>query len=794
MNPHALAVLEFARVLDDVAGRASSEAGAAAVRALAPRTDRPWLEREQARVAAVRALVEGPGGFGVEAVPALVPALARLRVDGVSWTPAELLGGATLIRSARAMRAALTDPARPAAARALLADLADRLPDLGAVADAIGRVIADDGTVRDDASPALRRLRRALRDAETELVTLLEQVLRTIDPQHRVADGSITVRNGRYVVPVRRGGQAQLGGFVHDASQSGQTLFVEPPAAIAFANRVREVEAAEREEVERLVLECTDRLRPHHPALVAALDALIELDTLTARARYARDVGASPVTFVAPGTGVTVRDGRHPLLLAQGVAVVPFDLVLEPGERTLLVSGPNTGGKTVLLKALGLFAAVAQSGVPVPVGAESRLPAYDDVFADVGDEQSLQASLSTFSAHLRHQGEILRAATAASLVLIDELGSGTDPLDGAALGGAILEALTQRGTTTVATTHLGALKDLALQVPGVVNASLQFDAEALAPTYRLLKGVPGRSYGIAIARRLALPEAVVARAEARIPEAERQVSELLAELEQKEAALADRTAALAAAEAQASARARRVLERETHVRAREREIERRARQEARRFLLDARAEVDRAVQAMRAADGAARDEAARAARQRIEEAVARQGDQLDRLDREERKRQRVATAGGPVAVGDTVEVATAAGALGRVLELREDDAVVLVGAVRMTVPRDTVARSTRALPRPDQVVPVRGDHPELDAKPEVDLRGLRVDELEEKLLGALDAAVQADLKVFRVIHGKGTGALRERVSELLTKDTRVRGFRLGAWNEGGAGVTVAELA
>jgi DNA mismatch repair protein MutS2 len=320
---------------------------------------------------------------------------------------------------------------------------------------------------------------------------------------------------------------------------------------------------------------------------------------------------------------------------------------MAPGEHTLLVSGPNTGGKTVLLKALALVSLLAQSGVPAPVGDGSRVAVYHDVFADVGDEQSIQASLSTFSAHLKNLTEIVGAADHRSLVLVDELGSGTDPVEGAALGGAILEELTRRGTTTVATTHLGALKELATEVRGVVNASLQFDSAALAPTYRLLKGVPGRSYGIAIARRLSMPDAIVERATERIPKGERDVDALLADLEARETALSDREKLADELVESGRARTQRLAEREKAVRERERHAERQARQEARRYLLDARKEIDRTLKELKqvAADAAGvtpqvLDERARDARRRTEELAAGQQGHLERLDREEQNAAR----------------------------------------------------------------------------------------------------------------------------------------------------------
>ena len=822
MNAHALGILEFPRLLAHVAGRAASSPGAAAIRALRPTRDRDWIEAEHARVHAMLALVQSEQGWSGEPIPDLGEPLRRLRIEGLTWTALELLQGAMLLRSSRRVREALRDPRRSPMPLAYLVLYAERLIDLRAQEEAIGRAIADDGTVRDDASPALRRVRRELRQAEGELVRLLEREMGRLEAHHQVSDLSVTMRNGRWVMPMRREARGYVGGIVHDSSGTGATIFVEPPAAIEFGNRLRELELEEQREVERVLRALTDGIRPYHDALIGAYEALVALDALYARARYALEAHCAPVRFGIPAEGVRITDGRHPLLLASGTPVVAFDLTLTPEERTLLVSGPNTGGKTVLLKAVGLMSAMAQAGVPVPVGAESQLAVFDDMFADVGDEQSIEASLSTFSAHLKNLGEILQSATAESLVLIDELGSGTDPAEGAALGGAILETLTQRGTLTLATTHLGQLKLLATDVAGVVNASLQFDAVQLAPTYRLLKGVPGRSYGISIARRLRLPEAVLQRAEERLPHGERDVSVLLTDLEAREALLAEQEQRMEREQEKLRARLATVSDRELKVRERERESERHARQEARRFLLEARGQLEQAIAEVRAQGerlrqesvAASLDDTARAARRAIEEAAAAQGHAAEAVEargardraRSEAKRSGAAVVHearatpspgkvdrSPLAVGDHVRVATLDGKVGRIEVLRGREARVVVGSLTVTVPVSTLER-TAAAPTPVVKFTMTGDLPEVEPVREVDVRGLRVDEVDDQVLQALDAAVRNDLRELRIIHGKGTGALRTRVGEMLKKDTRVTGFRLGAWNEGGAGVTVAELA
>lgn len=795
MNSHALAVLEFPRVLALVADRASSELGAARLRELAPSADLALLEQEHARVAAMRAMVGGEAGWRPEAIPAIGPALDRLRIAGAPWSGAEALGGLTLLRSSRRTRAALTDERRKGVATAVLAPFVPRLIDDRSAEALVERAIADDGSVRDDASPTLRRLRRELRGAQGELIKLLERVMASLAEHHGVSDMSVTVRNGRYVIPIRREGRGEIGGIVHDTSATGATLFIEPPAAVEFGNRIRELEAEEGREVHRILLELTESLRPLRETMLEAFEAMIVLDTLYARARFADEFACHPATLCSPREGFSVRDARHPLLLAQGIPVIPFDLTMLPDERTLLVSGPNTGGKTVLLKAVGLLSAMVQAGIPAPVGAESRVAVFDDAFADVGDEQSIQASLSTFSAHVKNLSEILRFATDRSIVLTDELGSGTDPLEGAALGGAILEELTRRGTFTIATTHLGALKELATEVPGIVNASLQFDAAELAPTYRLIKGIPGRSYGIGIARRLGLPGAVLARAEERLPAGERDVERLLADLERREADLSAREREAREMADESRERTARVLGREKAVRDRERELERQSREEARRYVLEARAEIERTIKGLKQAGAAELDDAARAARQGAERLIAEQRRAVAEIDaRGAAARKPEGADGRAIATGDLVAVASLGGKVGRVIDIRDDEGIVAVGVMKLTVPLTGLTRTRQAAEPVERAVTLVGDLPEVYAPSEIDLRGMRVEEMESALMSALDNAIRADLKSVRIIHGKGTGALRERVTELLRKESRVKNFRLGLWNEGGAGVTVAELS
>jgi DNA mismatch repair protein MutS2 len=803
-DTRALGALEFSGVLHLVAGFAGTPVGAAHVRALVPRrvqgaefrvqglsarvSGREFILGEHARVAAMRRILATDEGWPSPPIPELSDALTQLAVPGSIWSGRQLRDLVTLLTGSRAIVAALSRCAARGVDVQALVSLRNALGNDAKLEGALDKVVDDEGLVRDGASPELKRIRRRLRGAEGELVKLLERLMSKIEPHHRVDDASVTMRNGRWVIPVRREGRGSIGGIVHDSSASGATVFVEPPAAVEAANGIRELATAELAEVQRVLADTTEAIRPKSRELASCLDAMIELDSLAARGRFADHYRCAPATLGSPAEGLKVVIGRHPLLLAKEPAkVVPFDLFLAPAERTLLVSGPNTGGKTVLLKAIALLSLMVQAGIPATVGPESVLPLYDRVFADIGDEQSIEASLSTFSGHVKNLVEIAEAATADSLVLADELGSGTDPTEGAALGAAILETLTRRGTTSVATTHLGALKELAHEVPGVVNASLQFDEAALAPTYRLLKGIPGRSYGLSIARRLRMPGAILENAEARVPDSERSAAALIEDLEKRQRALEEREKRHAEREESYAARNDRMAERERKVRTRERELEREGREAGKQYVLEARKEIEKVIAALRkSADDQAVAEARSVAERLLSESrqALRATTESDLADLPDQSDPIQA-----VVVGDFVEV-QGFGTTAKVLEIKGAELVVAMGSLKTTVTAKSARKVSRKHAEP---VATLLDQPDIHAKHEIDLRGHRVHEVDQILQQALDDAVRADLPVLRVIHGKATGALRERVGELLRSDPRVRSFRLGAWNEGGAGVTVVEL-
>ena len=752
--PSVLEILEFPAARELVAEHAAGPLGAARVRSRTPSTDVHQIRSALAQAAELAALLLTDDSIRAEPVPDLTDALALLAVPGSVLEGAALFDAAAALAAARRVAAELKRLA-PQAPRT--AALARPLPPKE-LEPRLRASVGEDGEVLDGASKELARARKAVRAGRERLMARLEGILAGLDAHDRAPDATATVRGGRYVIPVKSTARARVGGIVHDESATGSTVFLEPPEAIELGNELRSAEAAERHEVLRVLRELTEVLRPHREPIAAAWDMCVAFDDLCARARYAVHAnGFAPA--VGEGT-LCIRQGRHPLLMggmrdaaSPESPVVPFDLELAPDEFTVLVSGPNTGGKSVLIKAVGLLSLMAQSGIIPPVGSGSRLPVFDGVFADIGDRQSIAASLSTFSAHVAALKDLLDHAGPGSLVLLDEIGSGTDPAEGAALAGAVLRALTRRRAVTLATTHLGALKQLAAQTVGIVNASLQFDAETLTPTYRLLKGVPGRSYGLAIARRLGVDPAVTAEAERAVPDVERRLDALLADVERRSqelealrAALAETERALAEDRARLEARGAAVEERERAVTDRQRALDREAREQARAYLLEARKTVEAALGRARAAV----DEAtAREARKMVEEAIEKTGEGgrgkgEGWMSLEDLRRQRSGSPSSPSV--------------------------------------------------PDRARPSHPAVSETAVSSEVSLRGMRADEAEAVLQRALDDAVLADLPYLRIIHGKGTGALRDLVHRVLAADSRVARFAFAPANQGGHGVTVADLA
>lgn len=668
-----------------------------------------------------------------------------------------------------------------------LAASAEALPRLDDVRERLRHALDDDGSLTDRASARLGQLRRELRDRRRRLVADLERLLQS-EGDRVFADRFVTVRHGRYVLPLRAEARGRLRGIVHDRSQSGQTLFVEPETIVEANNDLVALERDEHDETVRILAELTAAVRARRDQLGAVVDTLAMLDAVFARAHLADRMDAARPIVDRAGR-VDLRAARHPLLLAQqwrdrSRDVVPVDLELTPDRPLLLITGPNAGGKTIALKTLALSCLMAQAGCHVPAAEGSRLPVFERLFAVIGDDQSVAENLSTFSAFIKQIREVLAEADERSLVLLDELGAGTDPDEGAALARAILESLAERRALVVATTHLEPLRAFAATQTRARNASVEFDAATLAPAFRLVYDRPGRSWALAIAARLGVPSELIVRAERHRGADARRLGELLAQLDARNRSEAERVRELERREAETAARL-----------AAARESERRATEYARSVLERAKAEAATLLTEIRRAVSAEWDRLKRAersrpalqeARRRLQDAAARVAASVPEAPASHR----------PLAPGAAV-VAAHLGLRGQLLEIHGETATVRAGSVTVRVP--VVALSASDAPVRASTPGVRTSRPIDDAPdgriigPELMLLGKTTDEARDLVEQYLDDAFMAGLPSVRLVHGKGTGALRNAVRTLLSNHPLVESYRDGEPSEGGAGATVAAL-
>jgi DNA mismatch repair protein MutS2 len=697
--------------------------------------------------------------------------------------------------------------ARAVEIRRLLSACGARFPRLAAKARAIAEfspVVADlagkitpEGEVVDEASPALARLRRDIDRQRSLVQESLERFLRRHREEGVLREEFVTIRNERFVIPVVAGQQHRLEGVVHGSSGSGHTFFLEPLETIELNNELVRLVEEEQREVHRLLREMTERLRAYAAAIQATVEVLGALDLLFATARFAVDFDCTVARFSPPETPrLRLCQARHPLLedvlRRRGGRVVPLTLTLEGPCRTLLISGPNTGGKTVALKTVGLLALMAQSGLPVPC-AEAELPLFDQVLADIGDAQSIQESLSTFSAHVTRVRQMLEALGPDSLVLLDELGRATDPEEGGALGAVILERCRAKGAFTLASTHLVALKIYGATTPGVLNASMGFDAATLEPTYQLSVGAPGRSAGLDIARRLGLPQELIEEARERLGARERDLSRLLDELDRRlgelgrlQQELEREKRALAAQQKSLADEWRRRETRKLE------ELERRCEVALERFEVQARDAIERLLRD-------AEPKRAAAAMRRVAAAKRQLGAEIEvtlRKAREEVTGTVPATPAAHLREGASVRLRSWPGPA-RVRRLLPHEQVeVEAGAVRLRVPLSDIV----------EVLPEQGPphlsagisfHPapgrENWAKAEIRVIGEHAEEARALVEKFLDDAALAGLRRVRIVHGHGMGVLRGTIASLLTENPHVARFYHADPVEGGAGVTIVEL-
>ena len=795
MNEKAIEVLEFPQVRERLAHYTAFSASRERALALAPQVARPVVQSALQETSEARQVLASQPTFGVRGA-ADVRGIAQEAQRGQSLDPTQLLAVLGTLQSAQRLQRALSHARETAP---LLARRAATIEPCPAVQQAIQESIAENGDILDSASPALGRVRAQVRIAHSRLVDACNRVV--VGPLSALLQEPIvTMRGGRYVVPVKQEHRNTFRGIIHDQSASGATVFMEPLGLVDQNNQWRHLQIAEQQEIECILAELADLVGQHHDQIVAAVETLAGIDLAIAKAHYANALRA-----VCPTLATTHRlnliEARHPLLTGE---VVPISVALGgTGPQraadecsVLVITGPNTGGKTVALKTIGLLCIMAQAGLHLPAAEGSTVPVWEDLFADIGDEQSIAQSLSTFSSHMTTIVRVLRSATARCLVLLDEIGVGTDPQEGSALARAVLSDLAARQICTVATTHYSELKAYAATTPGVQNASVEFDTESLAPMYRLHIGLPGQSYALAIAERLGLTGHVLAAARRLVSPNAAQLEELLATIQAERRAASEDQAAAAGEREQMAQDQAELEQRLARIEDERERVLAAGRDEAQGILDDARRLLRRA---RAAAPGGSAPEAS---------AVARQIAASRRNLRARPRRHGAAewpdeTA---LAVGDRVRVRRL-NMVGQVAIAPSErgEVEVQLGTLRTRVPVADVtpvagAAAAQRHHRPPMPAAFSGsDEPSVRAPPvptvgvELDVRGQRVEEALAAVEKYLDDASRGAMPFVRIIHGKGTGALRQALREWLATYPLATSFEPADAHSGGDGATVVQL-
>lgn len=769
MRERDLKALEFEKLIAIVTGFAVSEPGRRRVAALHPSTDEAEV-RERLRTTAE--LVELRSRSGSAPIDDFVE--QRELMLAVAPENA-VLGGEALVRIRDFVIAARS-------AAAFLRSRVETLPHLGAIvrnllapkelADGLLRALADDGGLLDDASPELKRTRNRMRDQRLDLETRLARSLNAGGMEPFVSDYVVTVRNRRFVLPLKPNYGERLDGIVQDRSVSGETLFVEPMWAVELNNRLMLTEREAAAEEYRLLMRLSAMVRGYRTELELTFEALTELDALNARALFAERFNC-----VEPEINheIQLNAARHPLLVATGRTVVPIDLRIGAGQHGLVISGPNTGGKTVALKTLGLLALMAQAGILIPVAAGARLKIFRSIFADIGDEQSIAASLSSFAAHIVNMTEIVKSLDEPALVILDEPGAGTDPGEGAALAIAIMDYLAAHDCVVAVATHSTAVKLHAYSQTGFDAAAVDFDPERLAPLYRLKPHTIGQSYGLAVARRLGLPAEIVSAAETVLPAGSTELAEALERLEQERAGLKEQTARLSEQE-----RALGERERET-VRAAERERARfdtervELRESGARLIEDLRREGAEVIAELRTQNKTRHD---------LSRVIATASAKLNASAPVE---GRAAAESEPLRAGDQVELGSLRGEL---LAIEPGKAVFGRGGLRIEVAPERLRRVASSVSTPAPTIAISSAR---DGGGEINLIGERTGEALRKLEDFLDQAYLANQPEVRVIHGIGSGALKKAIHDYLTTSPYAAEFRQAEPHQGGAGATIVKI-
>jgi DNA mismatch repair protein MutS2 len=796
MDAKTLTILEFEKVLTMLARHASFSGGRELALELRPSTDYDEVVRNQRLTAEARRLRQMQPRSGLGGVHDIRQLANKANLGGI-LEPSELLDAAGTLAAGRALKESIVRLGGPPAGRLpLLAEIADRITDLADVAAEIYRCITPRAEVADGASPALGVIRRNLHTVHERLYAKLQEMLSSAETRGAIQEPIVTLRDGRYVIPIKVEARSQVQGIVHDVSASGATIFVEPLAVVELGNTWREMQAEEQRELERVLRRLSALIGRGAYAIGVNIESLAEIDLAFAKAALADELNASELPYDGESQPWLTREtdvlhlvnARHPLLPHDAV---PISLSVGGTYAVLLITGPNTGGKTVALKTVGLLSAMAQAGLAVPADAGSRLPVFASLHADIGDEQSIEQSLSTFSSHMTNIIGILASAGPDSLVLLDELGAGTDPDEGSALARAIIERLLEAGSLTVATTHHGELKVFAHTTTGIMNASVEFDVETLSPMYRITIGLPGSSNALAIAERLGLPADIVAEARGSIDPERAHAESLLAEIQRERAAAEDARRAELVARKEAE-EIRHGLEEKLDAIEEERE----------QILANTRAEAEEDLSRVRqllAHAGRRIDrQKPEAAAEKVAaaEAVA---ETLKPPPPSPRRRQRKGddlVLPEEIQPGDIVWV-RGLGRFGEALSSPDDkgEVEIRLGSLHSTVPLKKVEKVQRVKGHGPVGGGTVGFTPAPPSVPlEIQVRGLLVNDALPEVDKYLDDAFRAGMPWVRIVHGKGTGALARAVRQMLSSHPLVKSHEFAPREEGGEGVTIAHLA
>lgn len=790
MNQKVLKTLEYYKIIDKLTDLASSEPGKQLCRDLIPSADINEIIQSQTETSDAATRVRQKGGLSFSGIHDIRDSLKRLEI-GSSLSIHELLSISSLLTCAaraknygRHGESELPDDS--------LDEMFQMLEPLTVVNNEINRCILSEEEVADDASPGLRHVRRQMKITGDRVHTQLSAILNS--SRTLLQDAVITMRDGRYCLPVKSEYKSQFQGMVHDQSATGSTLFIEPMAIVKLNNELRELEIKEQKEIEMVLAALSTELVPYVEAIDTNFTVLTRLDFIFAKASLSRLYRCSEPKFNSKGY-ISIKDGRHPLLDPK--TVVPISVYLGRDFDLLIVTGPNTGGKTVSLKTVGLFTLMGQAGLHIPAFDGSELAVFDEVFADIGDEQSIEQSLSTFSAHMTNIVSILGQADSRSLCLFDELGAGTDPTEGAALAIAILSFLHNMKCRAMATTHYSELKVFALTTPGVENACCEFNVETLRPTYRLLIGIPGKSNAFAISKKLGLPDYIIDEAKNHLESNDEAFEDLLANLEASRVTIEKERAEIASYKAEISGLKNRLEQKEERLDERRDKLIRNANEEAQRILREAKETADQTIRNInRLAQSSGVGKELEAERSRLRENLNKVDKNLS-LKNEKGPAKTISPK--KLKVGDGVRVLSM-NLKGTVSTLpnAKGDLYVQMGILRSLVNiRDLELLDEQAVSGPglDNMKKDTGSgkikmSKSFSVSPEVNLIGMTVDEAVPVLDKYLDDAYLAHLPQVRVVHGRGTGALKAGVHKHLKKLKYVKEFRLGDFGEGDTGVTI----